>query len=368
MADTTTFVMPDQLAAFVAQVFQQAGMDRQAAATCADCLVQTNLWGIDSHGVLRLPIYVQRLRNGAINPHPALTTRRGALAQVEVLDGDNGMGFVVGRAAMQRAMDLARQAGIGAVGAIRSNHFGAAALYARLAADAGLIGIAMTNVTPNIVAPGGSHPITGNNPIAIAVPTFGHFPFVLDISLSNVAGGKLLLASKKGEKIPLDWATDRQGRPTDDPAVGFAGFLLPVGGHKGLGLSYVVDILCGVLIGGAFQHDLKGMYTHPNDASSTGHFMIAINPLAFASQEELQARMAAFADTIHRSPMWDESREMLLPGELEHRTALDRMRTGIPLPPALVEELLALGRDLDVAAALDGWPSGADRLLAVPDS
>lgn len=349
MVDTATFVMPDRLAAFVDQVFYRAGLDRQAATYCAECLVQTNLWGIDSHGVLRLPIYVRRLRNGAINPHPALTMRRGALPQVEVLDGDDGMGFVVGRAAMQRAMDLARQAGIGAV---RSNHFGAAALYARLAADAGLIGIAMTNVTPNIVAPGGSRPITGNNPIAIAVPTFGSFPFVLDISLSNVAGGKLLLASKKGEKIPLDWATDRQGRPTDDPAAGFAGFLLPVGGHKGLGLSYVVDILCGVLIGGAFQHDLKGMYTHPDDPSSTGHFMIAINPLAVASQEELQARMAAVADIIHRSPLWDESREMLLPGELEHRTALNRMRTGIPLPPALVDELLALGRELDVSALL----------------
>jgi LDH2 family malate/lactate/ureidoglycolate dehydrogenase len=272
---------------------------------------------------------------------------RGGLG-LEVLDGDDGLGFVVGRAAMQRAVELARQFNIGAVGAVRSNHFGAAALYARMAAEQGMVGIAMTNVMPNIVAPGGSQPITGNNPIAIAIPTFGEFPFVLDISLSNVAGGKLLLASKKGEKIPLDWATDREGRPTDDPAIGFAGFLLPVGGHKGLGLSYVVDILCGVLTGGAFQHQLKSMYKQPDEPSLTGHFMIALNPLALMSQQELQARMADFVQTIHGSPMWDSTRAMLLPGELEHRTALERQQSGIPLPASLHEELAALGRELGI--------------------
>lgn len=348
---TTTTVPHTSLQAFAAELLAAAGMSPDDAAYSAQCLVQTNLWGVDSHGVLRLPIYVQRLRSRAINPAPTIQTLRGGLG-LEVLDGDDGLGFVVGRAAMQRAIDLARQFNIGAVGAVRSNHFGAAALYARLAAEQGLIGIAMSNVMPNIVAPGGSQPITGNNPIAIAVPTFGEFPFVLDISLSNVAGGKLLLASKKGERIPLDWATDREGRPTDDPAVGFAGFLLPLGGHKGLGLSYVVDILCGVLTGGAFQHQLQSMYQRPDEPSLTGHFMIAIDPLALMSRAELQDRMAQFTHTIHQSPVWDASREMLLPGELEHRQALARQQTGIPLPASLHEELAALGRDLGLAAVI----------------
>jgi LDH2 family malate/lactate/ureidoglycolate dehydrogenase len=348
---TTITVPQPSLQAFAAELLAAAGMPPNDATFSARCLVQTNLWGIDSHGVLRLPIYAQRLRNRAINPTPDMKTLRGGLG-LEVLDGDDGMGFVVGRAAMLRAMELAHQFNIGAVGAIRSNHFGAAALYARMAAEQGLIGIAMSNVMPNIVAPGGSQPITGNNPIAIAAPTFGEFPFVLDISLSNVAGGKLLLASKQGEKIPLDWATDREGRPTDDPAAGFAGFLLPLGGHKGLGLSYVVDILCGVITGGAFQRQLKSMYQQASEPSLTGHFMIAIDPLALMSQEELQDRMAQFAHTIHQSHMWDAGREMLLPGELEHRQALARQQTGIPLPASLYEELADLGRDLGLAAVI----------------
>ena len=111
---------------------------------------------------------------------------------------------------------------------------------------------------------------------------------MLDISLSNVAGGKLLLASKKGEKIPLDWATDKDGRPTDDPDAAFAGFLLPVGGHKGLGLSYVVDILSGLITGGVFQHEMKSMYKHRDEPSLTSHFMIVINPLAIMSREEME--------------------------------------------------------------------------------
>ncbi|MCP4166246.1 MAG: Ldh family oxidoreductase [Chloroflexi bacterium] len=339
------------LQTFVTELFSKAGMPDGDATYSADCMVLTNLWGIDSHGVLRAPIYVRRVRSKAINPNPNIVTRRGGFA-LEVLDGDDGMGYVVGRAAMNRAIELAGKFSIGAVGVVRSNHFGAAALFARMASEQGMIGIAMANVIPNVVAPGGAKPITGNNPIAIAVPTFAEFPFVLDISLSNVAGGKLLLASKKGEKIPWDWATDREGHPTDDPAEGFKGFLLPVGGHKGLGLSYVVDILSGLITGGVFQHEIKSMYKQSDDPSLTGHFMIAINPLALMSQEELHDRMTQFVQTIHESPMWDKNQEMLLPGELEHRKSRERKHQGIPLPPALFEELTALGKELNVSTQL----------------
>jgi LDH2 family malate/lactate/ureidoglycolate dehydrogenase len=351
MAEHEVLVRPEQLEKFLTDLFECAGMSRDDAAYSAHALVLTNLWGIDSHGVLRAAIYLERLQKRVVNPRPNIQTIRGGFA-LEVIDGDDGLGFIVGRAAMNRAIELAEKFNVAAVGAIKSNHFGAAALYARLAAERGMIGIAMTNVVPNVVAPGGKKPVAGNNPLAIAIPTFGEFPFVLDMSMSAVAGGKLLLAAKKGQKIPLDWATDKEGRPTDDPTIGFNGFLLPMGGYKGLGLSYVVDILSGLITSGAFGEQMKGMYTHPNDPSLTGHFMIAINALAIISKDEMQARMKVFYQRIKSSPMWDEQGEMFLPGEIEYRSAIKREKEGIPLPQKLYDELIALGAKLGVANKL----------------
>ena len=224
---------------FVTALFDKTGLSPENAAFFAQSLVDINLWGIDSHGVLRVPIYVKRLKSGACNPQPNIKTIKSAIT-LEVMDGDNGPGQLVARKAMQRAIELANTYNLGMVIAFQSNHFGAAATYTRMAVDAGMVGVAMTNVVQNVVAPGGSKPIIGNNPVSIAVPTFGEFPFVLDISFSAVSGGKLLLASKKGEKIPMDWGTDKDGKPTDDPDVAFKGFLLPTGAHKGLGLAYAV--------------------------------------------------------------------------------------------------------------------------------
>lgn len=351
MSDQEVRVSAEELEPFVDEIFRRAGLAADDAAFSARCLVETNLWGIDSHGVLRLPAYVQRLRKRAMNPQPRTRLVRGSQG-LEVVDGDDGPGFLVGRDAMLRAIELAEAHNVGIVGAIRSNHFGAAALYARLAAERGMVGIAMTNVIPNVVAPGGSKPVTGNNPIAIAIPTYADFPFVLDMSLSAVAGGKLLLASKKGEKIPLDWATDKDGRPTDDPDKAFAGFLLPMGGFKGLGLSYAVDILCGLITGGVFGDQMKSMYAHPDDPSLTGHLMIAVNLAAIITPEEMKARMAAFHARIKASPMLDPKAEMFLPGEIEHRTAQRRLEHGIPLPPKLHNELVALGAELGAVRLL----------------
>ena len=341
------------LDAYLRQLFGAVGMSPDNAAVCATALVETNLWGIDSHGVLRVPIYVQRLAAGVITANPASTVRSEGGA-FEVHDGNNGMGFIVGRQAMERAIELAREHRIGAVGVTRSNHFGAAALYAKMAADQGMIGIAMTNVRPNLVVPGGSKPITGNNPIAIGAPMPGPFPFLLDISMSAVAGGKLLLAAKKNEKVPLDWATDKEGRFTDDPVEAFEGFLLPLGGHKGFGLSLVVDLLCGVITGGAFQFGVNSMYGSPDEPSHTGHMMIVIDPTVAIGRDEYMERMAAFYSAIKGSPMWQDDKEMFLPGEIEHRERARRAAEGIPLPADLARELVELGKQHGVDADISG--------------
>ncbi|MCP5092971.1 MAG: Ldh family oxidoreductase [Gammaproteobacteria bacterium] len=352
MPDNTVNVSAKSLEIFVSQVFQKAGCNESGATDMAQCLVQTNLWGIDSHGVLRVAKYLDRLRSGGMNPTPGIRTLQGGDG-LEVLDADNGSGYIAGRAAMTRAIELAKKQNIAAVGIINSNHCGATSLYARMALEHDMIGIAMSNVAPNMVMTGGSRPITGNNPIAVAVPTFGDFPFVLDISLSAVAGGKLLMAAKNGEQIPFGWATDSEGRPTNDPKTGFDGFLLPLGGHKGFGLSLLVDILCGVITGGSFQHQLKSMYRYPNDPSNTAHLMIVMNPLALLGKEQMKERMSDFIRTIKESPMWDPESEMLLPGEIEYRKEQQRRREGIPIAAALYDELATIGNELNLDAALE---------------
>ncbi len=344
-------VTTESLTGFVSGIFQAGGCSEAGARDMAECLVQTNLWGIDSHGVLRTPEYLKRFQSGAMNNQPEIRSLKSG-SGLEVLDADNGAGYVAGRAAMTRAIELAKTGNIAAVGIINSNHCGAASLYARMALEHGMIGIAMSNVAPNMVAPGGSKPITGNNPIAVAVPTFAEFPFVFDISLSAVSGGKILVAAKNGEEIPLGWATDREGHPTTDPNIGFKGFLLPMGGHKGFGLSLLVDILCGVITGGSFQHQLKSMYVYPNDPSNTAHLMLVINPLFLMSKEQLKERMAEFFQTVKQSPMWDAEGEMLLPGEIEYRKENERRSSGIPIPEPLYKELVQLGEDLGLDSAI----------------
>ena len=351
MASNDKIANHEVLTNFATALFKKTGMAQDDARFYAESLIDCNLYGIDSHGILRLPIYLKRLKSGACNPRPNITIVKSATT-LEVMHGDDGPGQLVAKTAMERAIELAKTYNIGMVGAFQSNHFGAAATFTRMAASEGMVGIAMTNVVQNVVAPGGSKPIIGNNPFSVAIPGNGEFPFVLDISMSAVSGGKILLASKKGNKIPLTWATDNQGRPTDDPDIGFKGFLLPVGGYKGLGLAYVIEILTGVLNGGVFLDAMKGMYKYPNDPSLTSHLMVAVNVSAIMDPAELQDRMTTFYKNIHQSPMWDESKEMLIPGELEHRSMVSRMKNGIPIPQALYDDLLKLAAEFDVQVDL----------------
>lgn len=344
MSSTVTMQAEDARG-FIKDIFQKLNMAASDAQTAADDLVLSNLWGIDSHGILRLPIYVERLKNGAINANPDIKTV-GGRGGFETMDGDSGLGYIVGHKAMDRAISLASENGIAAVTVRNSNHFGAAGLFVKQATEAGMIALSMTNVGPNLVVPGGAKPITGNNPMAFGAPTELGFPLILDISMSSVAGGKLLLAKEKNEKIPFGWATDKNGKPTDDPTAGFAGFLLPLGGHKGFGLSLMVDILCGVLSGGAFQFELNSMYKNPTDPSNTGHLMVAIDPDAFLGKAAFLERMNSFCATIKESPMWDDTARMLIPGELEHEMMQRRKKDGLPIPGSLMDSLKKISDDL----------------------
>ncbi len=337
---------------FLIDMYRAAGLPDGDAIYCAKCAVQTNLWGVDSHGILRTPIYIERIRNGAINNTPAVKSVKGEGKALELMDGDSGHGYVVGRTVMQRAIEKARQYGVSAVVVNNSNHFGAASLYARMAAEQGMIGFVATNVMPNIGMKGNTRPSTGNNPIAMAAPLSGEFPFSLDISLSAVAGGKLLLASKKGEKIPTNWAVTKEGLETDDPDEGFKGFLLPVGMHKGFGLSLFVDIITGVLSGGAFNYELKSMYKHSQDPSLTSHMCAVFDPSVFMEEAEFQQRMDELRSRVKATPMVNPDETQLIPGELEWKTEQARRKAGIPVPGELIQDLNKLAADLQLEISL----------------
>lgn len=365
MMNDTKRVNRDVLGEFLFKLFSNLGMTGENARTCADAVVLTNLWGIDSHGVVRLPIYARRLRENVINgkPNVRILADSGAL---RILDGDEGMGFLVGHEAMRQAMEMAGAHGVGVASVRNSNHFGAAALYAWQAVKDGLMALVMSNVGPNMVAPGGAEPVTGNNPIAFGAPTRLGFPFLLDISMSMVAGGKFLLAQSRDEKIPFGWATDKDGRPTDDPGQALEGFLLPIGGHKGFGLSLVIELLCGVISGGNFQHQVRSMYTSPDSSSGTCHMMLALDPGVLLDDSAYLDRMDMFYRTLKSSPVRPDSC-MYLPGEIEHATMLRRESEGIPVHDELLREINCIARDLGIGAldTIDQTraPRDPDRIL-----
>ena len=333
---------------YIEKCYTAAGLSEEDAAVCANCTIQSNLWGIDSHGILRTVAYVERILTRAVNPTPMVRLVSAVDGPISLMDGDAGMGYVVGTKAMREAIAKAAKLGIGAVVVRNSNHFGAAGLFARMATESGMLGIATTNVLPNIGMPGAKKSVTGNNPLALAAPLSGPFPFALDISMSEVAGGKLLLAQKKGDKIPTTWALDAEGNQTDDPFRAFKGILLPTGMHKGLGLSLFIDILTGVLSGGPFLHDIKSMYKQVDKPSETSQFFCAIDPGLFQPKEAFMQRMDEWVRQIRATPMRDPTTHQIIPGEIEYLTETERRASGLPLPPELVKDLVALGEKLGI--------------------
>lgn len=342
----------ESLRGFTQELFIVGGMRPQEAAWYAETIVQANLWGIDSHGVIRVPTYFNRVLVDAINRRAEIRTIRKAPA-ITLVDADGAAGAVAGRVAMEQAIKDARVYGIGAAGVTNSNHFGAAALYSQLAVKQGMVGIAMTNVMPLIAAPRAKAPVVGNNPISVAIPTYCEFPFSLDMSMSVAAGGKLRLAVAKGEKIPYGWGIDKDGKATDDPRRVLEGFLLPIGGYKGLGLAYAVDILSGVITGGLFADQMRSMYHDPDVPSLTGHFMIAMNLSAWIQPEEMKRRMEYYHHFIQNVPMADGAAPLAFPGELEARQEQKRRREGIPVPVRTIESLERLKGQYHIRSNLE---------------
>jgi len=346
----TVLVPQKTLTVFTTNVLKKYGMPDEDATYAADCLVRTTLWGIDSHGIIRLLIYSERLGNGALKPVPNIRILK-EFGSMALMDGDACLGYIGARDAMKKAISLAKQHGMGSVLMRNSNHFGAAGIYAREAAREGMIALVMSNTPVNMAAPGSKGPVLGNHPIAFAAPMFEGEPMVFDTCMSEVAGGKLLVAKEKGEKIPFGWAVDKDGNPTDDPAAGLAGAFLPLAGHKGYCFALMEEVMTGLLSGGAFMKDIGHLFKQPTETCHISHHMLVINPLALLEKEEWISNMRELRDRVHGTPVRNDAK-LIFPGEIEEGVAAKRVKEGIPMTETLFASLNEVGKPFGLSMSL----------------
>ncbi len=334
------------LARFATECLAALGLPDEEAVRVANSLVQADLWGHSSHGVMRLFWYGARLKSAATRtaPNIQVVTDAGALA---VLDGGNGMGQIVAQRAMEEAIARAKAHGIGAVAVKNSGHFGTAMYFTRQATEHGCLGFLSTNASPAMAPWGGTEKRVGTNPWSWAAPAGWHPPMMLDIANTAVARGKLYLAKQRGEPIPDGWAIAEDGRATTDPAVGIAGTILPMAGHKGYAIGTMVDVLSGVLSGSGFGASITGPYV-PEGSSGAGHLAIAIDIAACRPLPEFQADMETLIAELKATPRRPGVEEVFYPGELEARNEARLRASGIPIPKATVDELTAAAAALGI--------------------
>ncbi len=357
MSSQPVYFTADALRGFAAAALATQGLPPDDAALVANGLVTANLRGLDSHGVARVPIYLEKLRRKVVNPRPALRIER-ATPVAALIDGDDGMGFIVGKRAMDEAIALARDLGVGLVVARRSTHYGMAALYVKQAIDAGFISLALTNSSPAMPVWGGRNVFLGASPFAAGAPAGKSEPFVLDMAMTVIARGKIRLAAQRGEPIAPGLALDHEGRPTTDAQKAFEGVLLPFGGVKGSALGLLMEILCGVISGANFGGEVRSLYFDFSAPQNVGHFFLALKPDLFMSKAEYAARMDALAARAKACPKAEGFEEILMPGEPEARTYARRSKSGLPLTPDVVAAL-----EQEAAATGIAFPRGADQPL-----
>jgi LDH2 family malate/lactate/ureidoglycolate dehydrogenase len=319
-------------------LLEAAGLESQPAAIIAETLVWTSLRGTDSHGVARVPLYVERLRTGVLNgrPRPSVVQRDGAIA---VVDGDHGPGQLAAVLATDLSVELAREHGLGLAVVRRSGHYGAAAFYAVRAAEAGLVGMSLTNAEPGVIPYGGIEPALGTNPIAMAAPLGGGAIFDLDMATSQVALNRINNARDEGRPIPEGWGVDEHGESTTDPMKVVAG--VPLGGYKGYALALMVEVLCGVLAGAGARAD--------DGIRNIGHFHLAIDPERTVGRDAFAGVLGGLLDELRAIPPARGFDEVLVAGDPEDRARAQREREGIPIEPALWAKLTALSGELGVS-------------------
>ena len=332
---------PKELTAFSNAVLAELAVPASDASEVSHCLIGANLKGFDSHGIVRLPVYVRRLQAGVVKARPELQIVQSTGPSM-VIDGDNGLGPVTGVFAMEQAIAAAKEWGIGFATVKRSNHFGAAGYYLEKAVDRECIGLAASNAPPNMAPWGGSQRFLGTNPFAIGIPIKGQEPLIVDMATSVVARGKIILAAQQGRSIPEHWAMDPKGYPTTDPGQALLGAVLPFGGPKGAALSLAIDILCGVLSGAAYGRHLNTLEDLTSE-QNLGHCFAAVEVRSFMDIGTFSRRVVDLIHQLKATPLAPGFSEILAPGELEQRSMEKRKAEGIILTEDVVNQLEGLG-------------------------
>lgn len=342
------FIPEADLREFSVRAFHASGLSKENAASMSDTLIQTELRGIGSHGIVRLPFYCRRLIEKGSNPDPQvkIVSQKPSLL---LLDGDNGLGQLVSIQAMGMVIERARSQGVCFAAVRNSCHFGMTAYYPMMAIAQGMIGLAGSN-TPPVMAPwGGGKSAIGNNPLAIAVPTKKPYPLILDMAMSVVAGGKVRLEAVKGAKIPLGWILDEKGRPTDNPADMFPnGTLLPFG-YKGFGLAIMIEILSGILSRANTLSEIPLWFDKLSTPTNLGHFFMAIDIGTFLSPDSFKDLVGRMIDELKSSPPMEGSSGISMPGELEYQTEERYRESGIPVSPEVLGTLDAFAEKVGIA-------------------
>lgn len=349
-----TIVAAARLRSFVAEAFERCGVPAADAAIAADVLVTSDLRGIESHGVARLHHYISLLRQGLIAAQTQVRMVREMPTALS-LDAGSGLGLIAGHQAMQLCIARAREYGSAAVAVHGSTHYGIAGYYAMMALPHDMIGVAMTNASPNVVPFGGLQPMLGTNPLAYAIPCGEEPAIVVDMSTSGVSYGKIELALRAGTLIPPGWAIDGSGQVLTDPvAVSKDRRLLPLGGveegvgYKGFGLAMVVEALCHALAGAAMSMQITAVQARGARPNNIGHFFAAYRIDAFRDVDAFKADMDHLVRALRACPPAPGVERVLLPGEKEHLMVQERTRRGVPLHEQVMTSLRTIAAELGI--------------------
>ncbi len=329
----------NELKKLITKIFIKHKLSKNHANICAEALVNAELVGTPSHGLSRLKMYCDRINKKVINPKPKIKIKKISQSITQI-DARNSIGFVAADLAIKKAIESAKKTGIGLVGIKNSGHYGLSGYYVEQAVKKNLIAFAFTNAPPAIAPHGALKSLFGTNPICFGSPTGSKIPFVLDTSVSMINRGKIRVAARTGEQIPVGVALDKFGKPTTNAKKALAGVQLPIAGFKGSGLAWMVDILSGVFTGGNHGGKVRDPFDDFSGPQEIGHLFITIKPNLFVSN--YNKRIKENIKRIKKLPKIKGTKEIFYPGQNKFKRYKTNLKKGIAIPKNILEDIKKL--------------------------